>query len=106
MSTWSFVIAISSGVMPFASACSMSAPAATSVLADSIRPSRAAYSSGVSAPGMRYRDPRSGSPPRTMPMPWPKPGTELGSTHGGVGPVRVCALTSARRSTSSFTTSG
>ena len=44
---------------------------------------------------MRYRDPRSGSPPRTMPIPWPNPGTELGSTHGGVLPVRVCALTSA-----------
>ena len=28
-------------------------------------------------------------------MPWPKPGTELGSTHRGVSPVRVCALTAA-----------
>ena len=29
-------------------------------------------------------------------MPWPKPGTEFGRTHGGVRPVRVRALTSRR----------
>ena len=39
-------------------------------------------------------------------MPCPNPGTEFGSTHGGVRPVLVLTLTSARRSTSSFTTSG
>ena len=32
-----------------------------------------------------------------MPIPWPNPGTELGSTHAGVRPTRVFALTVAPR---------
>ena len=103
---WLFEIAVRSGVMPLASAASMAAPRSSSSFADSIRPSRAAYSSGVIAPGMGGREPRSGNPPRTIPTPWPKPGTELGSTQRGVSPVRVRAFTSAPLSRNSVTSGG
>ena len=68
------VIAAMSGVMSFASRELISAPASSSIRAVSIRPSREAYISGVIPPGVEARRPRSGEPPRTMPMPWPKPG--------------------------------
>jgi hypothetical protein len=41
-----------------------------------------------------------------MPTPWPNPGTELGSVHRGVSPVRVFALTSAPLSRNSLTSAG
>ena len=58
------------------------------------------------APGIGAREPRGGNPPRTMPMPWPKPGTELGRTKRGSAPVRVFAVTCAPRSIRSCTTPG
>ena len=92
--------------MPLASVWSMAAPRSSRSFADSTRPSRAAYISGDIAPGIGTRDPRSGSPPRMMPTPWPKPGTELGSVQRGVPPVRVRAFTSAPLSRNSFTRGG
>ena len=60
----------------------------------------------VIPPGIGARRPRSGDPPRTMPIPWPKPGCELGSTQAGARPTRVRALTDAPRAISSLTSSG
>ncbi len=59
---WLLAMATRSGVMPLASVCSMSAPASSSSRADSSRPSRAAYSSGVIAPGIRQPRPALGQP--------------------------------------------
>ena len=80
----------SSGVMPFASVWSMSAPGVEQQPrrfepAVARRVDERRHRAGNRGSASRAR----GSPPRTMPMPWPKPGTELGSTHCGASPVRV-----------------